>query len=203
MQDIRAELEERIFDHRGIGDQQRGLAEIIQHQRRQADREPGKPDRQAPEMPHIGIHRFAAGHGEEGCAEDREGDVEVLVDQEVEGVERTECRQHGRCLDDAVDAERGQHDEPGQHHRSEDAADEARALLLHHEQADQDDDGDGYDRRRERGGVDLEALDGREYRDRRRDRAVAIEQRRADQADRQEMRAPGTRLGVTGMQQRQ
>ncbi|MGY4351861.1 hypothetical protein ACVWXM_008354 [Bradyrhizobium sp. GM7.3] len=160
MQGVRAELEERIFDHGGIGDQQRGLAEIVQHERRQADREPGQPDRQAAEMPHVGVHGFAAGHREEGGPQDREGDMKILMDQEVERIERAERRQHRRRLDDAVDAERCQHEEPGQHHRSEDAADEAGALLLHHEQSDQDDDGHGHNRRRERGCVDLQTFDG-------------------------------------------
>ena len=40
-------------------------------------------------------------------------------------------------------------------------------------------------------------------RDRRSDRAVAVEQRRADQADDQQLRAPGARLGVARVQQRQ
>lgn len=144
MEKVRAELEERILDHAGIADEQRGLAEIVQHQCGKADREPGEPDRQAAEMPHVGIHRLTAGDRKEGGTKDREGDRKVLVDQEVQGIERAERRQHRRCLNDAVDAERGQHDEPGQHHRSEDAADEAGALLLHEEQADQDGNGQGH-----------------------------------------------------------
>ncbi|MHC2522020.1 hypothetical protein ACVMHW_007902 [Bradyrhizobium diazoefficiens] len=154
-------------------------------------------------MAHVGIHGFAPGDREEGCAEDREGDVKILVDQEFDGVERAERRQHGRRLDDAVDAERGEHGEPGQHHRSEDAADEAGALFLHHEQADQDDDGDGHDGWRERGRVHLEAFDGAQHGDRRRDRAVTVEQGGADEADHQQMRAPGAGLGVAGVEQGQ
>ena len=41
------------------------------------------------------------------------------------------------------------------------------------------------------------------HRDRRRDGAVAIEQRGADQADDQKLRAPGAGLGVARRQQRQ
>jgi hypothetical protein len=40
-------------------------------------------------MAHVGIHGFAAGHREKSGAEDGEADVEVLMDQEIEGIERT------------------------------------------------------------------------------------------------------------------
>ena len=51
--------------------------------------------------------------------------------------------------------------------------------------------------------VDLEPLDGGEHRDGRRDGAVAIEQRRADEPDDQEAGPPGAGRGVAGAQQRQ
>ena len=107
------------------------LAEIIQHQRGQRHREPGEPDRQPAEMAHVGIHRLAAGHGKKRRAENGEADVEVLMDQEVERIERTERGEHAGRLDDAVDAEHGEHQEPGHHDRSEYPADEPRALPLH------------------------------------------------------------------------
>ena len=77
-------------------------------------------------MAHVGIHRLAAGDREEGRAENGKADVEILVDQEFERIERAQRRQHRRRLDDAVDAERGENDEPAEHHRPEDLADEAR-----------------------------------------------------------------------------
>ena len=108
MHPVRRELVERIIDRAGVGDQQRRLPEIVQHQRRQRDGEPGEPDRHPAEMPHVGVHRLAAGHGQEGGAEDGEADVEILVDQEIEGIERAERCEHRRRLDDAVDAEQRQ-----------------------------------------------------------------------------------------------
>jgi hypothetical protein len=102
-----------------------------------------------------------------------------------------------------VDAEGREHGEPGEHHRTKDPADESGALLLHHEQADQDDDGDRHHRRRQRWRIDLQAFDGAEHRNRRRDGAVAVEQRRADQADDEQLRAPGSRLGLACAKQRQ
>ena len=146
---IRRELVERIFDRGRIGDKQRRLPEIVQHQRRQRHGKPGEADWHASEMPHVGIHRLATGHGEERRAKNGEADVEILVDQEIEGVERAQRGEHRRRLDDAVDTERGQHGEPANHHRPEYLADEAGALLLHDEQADQDDDGDWHHRGRQ------------------------------------------------------
>ena len=62
------------------------LPEIIEHQGRERDREPGEPDRHPAEMAHIGIHRFAAGHREKGGAKNGKADVEVLMDQEIESI---------------------------------------------------------------------------------------------------------------------
>ena len=89
MQPVRRQLIERIVDRGGVGDQQRGLAEIIEDQGGQRHREPGEPDRHPAEMAHVGIHRLAAGHRQKGGAEDGEADVEILVDQEIEGIKRT------------------------------------------------------------------------------------------------------------------
>ena len=46
----------------GSRSKRRALAEIIQHQRRQGDEQPGKLDRAFAEMAHIGIERLAARH---------------------------------------------------------------------------------------------------------------------------------------------
>ena len=102
------------------------------------------------------------------------------IAQCVDGVQR---RQDGRVLRDAEKAEEADTHEPHQHHRAEDAADEAGALPLDREQPDQDDHRDRHHEGRKAGRVDLEALDGLEHRDRRRDRAVAVEESGADQAD--------------------
>ena len=46
----------------GVGQQQRPLAEIIQHQRRKREIEPRPADGLGAEMAHVGIQRFAARH---------------------------------------------------------------------------------------------------------------------------------------------
>jgi hypothetical protein len=45
-------------------------------------------------MSHIGVHRFAAGDREKRGAKDGEGDVKVLANEELEGIERAYRRQH-------------------------------------------------------------------------------------------------------------
>ena len=103
---------ERIFDALRVGDQQRRLPEIVQHQSGQHHGEPGQADRKAAEMAHVGIHRLATGDGQECGAENGEADVEVLVKQEIEGIERAEGDEDAGRHDDAMDAERGQNGEP-------------------------------------------------------------------------------------------
>ena len=80
----------------------------------------------------------------------------------------------GRALQDTPEAEHGDCDEPHEHHRPEDVADELGSLALNQEQTNEDRDGDGNDHRRERGRIDLQTFDGAEHRDRRRDHAVTI-----------------------------
>ena len=77
---------ERIFERRRIGHQQRALSEIVEHQSRQHDAKPGEPDRSAAEMAHVGIHRLAAGHGQECCAEHRKADQRRRLQEIAERV---------------------------------------------------------------------------------------------------------------------
>ena len=68
---------ERILDRLGIGEHQRALAEIIDQQRGQDEREPCQSDRLAAEMAEIGIQRLAAGDGEKHQAERHQADRAV------------------------------------------------------------------------------------------------------------------------------
>jgi hypothetical protein len=67
------------------------LAEIIEQQRRQYDGKPAEPDRQAPEMPHIGVHRLAPGDDEEHRAKHRERDAWRRLNQVNEGAMGADC----------------------------------------------------------------------------------------------------------------
>ena len=84
-------------------------------------------------------------------------------------------------------------DEPHDHDRAEQAADTVRAVPLNREHPDQDHDGDRHHVRVEQWRRDLEPLDRAEHRDRRRDHAVAVEQRRAEDAHQDEHRPAAVR----------
>ena len=84
-------------------------------------------------------------------------------------------------LRDVPESARADRDEPQRAHRPEQQADHAGAVLLDHEQRDQDAGRNRHHVRLERGGADLEPLDRRQHRNRRRQHRVAVEQRRAEQ----------------------
>ena len=68
------------------------------------------------------------------------------------------------------------------------------AAALHDEQRDQDRHRDRHDERLEDMGRDAETFDRAQHRDRRRDHAVAVEQRRAEETDRNQRAAGRRRL---------
>ena len=81
------------------------------------------------------------------------------------------------------------HDEPGQHDRAEGAADRRRAERLHARTGRPGSRSPPAARRSAApGAICSMPFERREHRDRRRDRAVAVDQRRAEQADRDDDR---------------
>ncbi len=68
--------------------------------------------------------------------------------------------ENGGALHDALEAEHADRNEPHEHCRPEDPADELRSLALDQEQTDKDRDGDRNDHRRKCGRVDLQTFDG-------------------------------------------
>ena len=77
----RRQQEERLLRRLRVGHQQRALAEVVQQQRRQHEREPGDPDRPLAEVPHVRVERLAAGDDEEDRAEDGEAVPAVLAEE--------------------------------------------------------------------------------------------------------------------------
>ncbi len=203
MRPVWRKLIERILERARVSDQQRGLSEVVEHERRQGNRKPCEPDWHLTKVSHIGIHGFAASHREKGGAENGEADVEILVDQKIEGIKRAHGGEHIGSSDDAVDAEQCNHKKPTEHHRPEYIADEAGAFPLHDEKPDQDDDGEWHHSRRQRRRIDFQAFKGAEHGDGRRDGAVTIKQRRTNEADDQELRAPCCGPRIPGREQRQ
>ena len=203
MQKVRCEAVERVLGGRRVHEQNRTLPEIVDHQRRQHEGEPRDADRPRAEMAEIGVHRLAAGDGEKGRAEHRESDMQTGMRRELDRAQRIDRGEDLRRLRDAAEAEGRQYEEPHQHHRPEDLSDEGRAPPLHEEEPDEDRQCDRHDEAVEGRGIDPQPLDRRQDRDRRRDRAVAVEQGGADEADHQQQRLPRAGLGVAGAEQRQ
>jgi len=166
---------EGVGDGLRVDEEQGALAEIVEDQRRHDEAEPGNANREAAEVAHVGIQRFAAGHGEHHRAEGEEGEAGMFGD-EHDGEQRVEGEQDSRIGDDLVQSEGGQDTEPGDHDRAEELADGAGAVFLDDEQAGQDAQGDRDDVGLEVGGDDFQSLDGGEHRNGRRDHAVAEEQ---------------------------
>src|SRR5437763_14483656 len=102
MQPVWRKLIEWIVERAGVSNKQRGLPEIVEDKGRKCHREPCEPDRHPAEMTHVGIHRFAARHCEKGGAENGEADAEGPVEQEIEGIKRTDGGKHAGGLPDAV-----------------------------------------------------------------------------------------------------
>ncbi|MFO0875491.1 MAG: hypothetical protein U0575_16205 [Phycisphaerales bacterium] len=184
----RRERVERVPVRRVV-EQQRALAEVVQQQRHEDQPEPRDADGTQSEVAHVGIERLAAGHDQEDRAE-HEIAVKSVRREEVDAVDGIECREHVRVSRDREDAQRGDGDEPDDHHRSEDGADPRGSGRLHGEEPDQDGDRQGnhpvLEPRRRHG----DALDGAEHRDRRGDRAVAVEQGGAEDAQQREHADP-------------
>ena len=88
---VRRQQEERLLRGVAVDQQQRALAEVVQQQRRQHQREPRDADRPLAEVPHVGVQRFAAGDREEHGAEHGEAVPAVRV-EEPNGVTRIDRR---------------------------------------------------------------------------------------------------------------
>ena len=112
-----------------------------------------------------------------------------MVDEEHRRVGGVDRPQDARIVGDVPGAGDREGHEPQRHHRPEEGRDLAGAAALDHEQPDEDGERDRHDVVGEGGGCDLEALDGREHRDRRRDHRVAVEQAGADGAEQQHLAA--------------
>jgi len=83
----------------------------------------------------------------------------------VPGIDR---REHGRIIADVDKSHHRENAEPHHHHRTERRCDPGRAAALHREQHDQMNNVSGTNIMFERRCCELETLDGRKHRDRRR-----------------------------------
>ena len=129
--------EEGVLNLGRIGQQQRALPRIIDHQRRQDHPHPGELDRLAPEMAHVGIERLGPRHCQHDRAQRQERGPAVGGEEahSVQWVQRVE--DHRRIVEDVDDAQHRDGEEVEDHDRAEQRADLGGAAALNHEQADQ------------------------------------------------------------------
>ena len=125
-------------------DEQRGLAGIIEQQRRQYDHIPGGKNRLAAQVSQVGVERLAAGNREKDAAENGQAGP-PLVRQEADRVAWINRHHHAWMVHDTRRRPRGDDDEPDQHHRSGNLTDARGAAALNGEQAEQDRDRDGHE----------------------------------------------------------
>ena len=184
-QEVGDEVVEGVVDRLGVAQQQGALAEVVEHQRRQHQPEPGEADRRLPEVPHVGVERLRPGHRQHDGAQRHEGAPAELPEQ-GDAVERVDGAQHPGCLHDLGDAERRQDPEPEQHDGAEEGADAAGAAALDGEEGEQHHGRERQDVGRQRRGGGLQPLDRRHDRDRGRDQPVAVEQRQAGEREDQD-----------------
>ena len=149
-------------------------------------------------MPEIGIERLSTRDSEEDSPQRHEADQPV-VHQEVHGMKRVETHQHPGMIEDVIKARHGEAQEPEQRDGAEEGRHPCRSLRLHEEQRDDDRKRNGHHIGLEGRCDDLEALDRREHRDRRRDDGIAIEQCCPDHAQHRE---PCDRLAHGALRQR-
>lgn len=170
----------------------RPLAQVVQHQRRQHQREPGQHDRPPPEMAKVRVQGLAPRHCQEDRAQDQKGHARMLK-QEACSPDRAERAQDCRLIRDVPQPQPRQRHEPDHADRPEKCRHAGCPAPLHEEQrhqnAQRDRDHIGRKCRQDQ----PQPLDRRQDRDRRRDRRVAREKRRARQCQDQDRHRPAAR----------
>ena len=86
-----------------VAEDQRALAEVAQHARRQDHEQPRQRDRPSTEVAHVGVEGLGAGDGEHDRRQREERDVEV-PEHERQRVRRRQRLEDLRMADDARDA---------------------------------------------------------------------------------------------------
>ena len=168
---------------RRVAQQQRALPHVVERQRRQGHERPREADGQRAEVAQVGVEALGPRHAQHDVANRRQQlPLRGLVVEEGDGVGRVEGVEDAGLEGDLLDARDGEHEEPEEDQRAEDAADEARAVVLDAEEQDEDGDADGHGVARQRGGGDGDALEGGQHRDGRRENGVGVEERRAQKA---------------------
>src|SRR6266550_4360008 len=189
----RRQSDQRVLEHAGrekiewidrarrISQDQRTLPEVVSQQRRQYEKEPGKPDRPLAEMSHVRIERLGSSDGEDYGAKENEREMPVL-EKKVQAVPRIRRGEDLWRLQNLAQAECANHHEPDDHHWTENSSDFRGTMLLEKEESRE-----YSDRERDHEILRLwsyyfQAFHGAQHGDRGSDHAIAVEQRSTDQA---------------------
>ena len=179
--------EERVAHHFGglFGRQasdHSALSEIVEQQAWHHEAEPRQTHRSASEMAHVRIERFGPRHCQHHGAKREEGH-RTVGDEEHHRVIGVQRPQDIGVLDDLVEAEPSDGDEIDDHHRREECPHLGRTPALQQEQEDKQDQRDGDHERVEPRIDHGKPFDRGQHRNRRRDHAVAVEQRSRKHAE--------------------
>ena len=125
----------------GSLEDQRALAEVVEDQRGEDEREPAARIARRAEVAHVGVQRLGAGDREHDAAE-RDERLVAVVEEELGAVVGRERAEDLRVLEQPREAGDRQHAEPHDHDRPEEPADRAGAEALDGEQHRQHDQRD-------------------------------------------------------------
>ena len=153
-------------------------------------------------MAHVGVKRFRAGQRKEHAAHHRKGDERICQD-EPRRLARIDRFENGGRGNDVHGAEQPDDEKPHHHDRTEQAADGGGPAPLHHEEPDQDRERQRHDEIGKSRRDQLQAFDGGEHGNSRRDDAVAVKQRRPYDAQQDKHRNPRTVRDALAVHQRQ
>src|SRR4051794_945948 len=197
----RNQQEERVRDRARVTEDERGLAEVVQHQGREDHEEPRPADRRPAEVAHVGVQGLGAGDHQDDRAHGHERDARMIEDEE-DGVRGRQPLDDRGLGDDPADAGHGEGAEPQQRHWAEQRPDPAGAETLHGEEHREDDRRHRHDDMAQGGLDDADPLDGGQHADRRRDQGIAVEQRQAEDAEHHQRRTLSAAAGVEPARQR-
>ena len=172
--------EKRIADGIGAAQEQRTLADVIECECGQNQRQPGRLNRPAAEVSHVGVERFRPGNRQHHRTEADEA-APTVVGGEIEAVIGIERAQNGWVLRNLIQPGGGQYGKPQQHYRAEQSADVLCAFTLDGKQQQQHRQRNRQHPMRQRRADNRQPLCGGEHGNGRGNDGVAEKQSGADQ----------------------
>ena len=106
------------------------MADVVQNKAGEDNRKPCYPDLPAPEVPHIGIHCLAAGDGKKYSSKDRKANYGCRMREKVQCVIWTDRGKYPWRVKNVRNTQNRKHQEPGQHDRAKEFANEACSPVL-------------------------------------------------------------------------